>query len=62
MLVFCLILGAGHQSLEIASIPNQVTQNPAVTWVAPSFVKTDKIKPGESAWVFVTKDTIITLP
>ncbi|HAG08804.1 MAG TPA: hypothetical protein DCK87_04470 [Desulfotomaculum sp.] len=52
----------GRTELNITSIPNLVTQNPAVTRVAPSFVKTDKIKPGESAWVFVTKGTTITLP
>ena len=51
----------GRTELNITSIPNQVTQNPAVTWVAPSFVKTDKIKPGESAWIFVTKDTSVSL-
>jgi PKD repeat protein len=49
----------GIANLTISGIPNQVPQRPAVTWVAPSFVETDIIKPGKSAWVFVTTDTIV---
>jgi len=52
---------AGMENLTISDIPNQVPQRPAVTWVAPSFVKTDVIEPGKSAWVFVTTDTIVTM-
>jgi len=52
---------AGMEDLTISDIPNQVPQRPAVTWVAPSFVKTDVIEPGKSAWVFVTTDTIVTM-
>jgi len=48
----------GMDNLTISDIPNQVL--PAVTWVAPSFVETDIIEPGKSAWVFVTTDTIVT--
>ena len=51
----------GIDNLAISDIPNQVPQRPAVTWVAPSFVKTDVIEPGKSAWVFVTTDTIVTM-
>ena len=52
---------AGMENLTISDIPNQVPQRPAVTWVAPSFVETDVIEPGKSAWVFVTTDTIVTM-
>ncbi len=51
----------GMENLTISEIPNQVPQNPAVTWVTPSFVETDIIEPGKSAWVFVTTDTIVTV-
>ncbi|NMX22070.1 hypothetical protein C5S30_06495 [ANME-1 cluster archaeon GoMg4] len=50
----------GMDNLTISEIPSQVPQCPAVTWVAPSFVETDLIEPGESAWIFVTTDTIVT--
>ena len=50
----------GMDNLTISEIPSQVPQCPAVTWVAPSFVETDIIEPGESAWIFVTTDTIVT--
>ena len=51
----------GLDNLTISDIPNQVPQRPAVTWVAPSFVETDVIEPGKSAWVFVTTDTSVTV-
>ncbi|MDI6886381.1 MAG: choice-of-anchor D domain-containing protein, partial [archaeon] len=51
----------GMENLSISDIPNQVPQRPAVTWVAPSFVETDIIEPGRSAWVFVTMDTVVTV-
>ncbi|MHC1571673.1 MAG: S8 family serine peptidase [Methanosarcinales archaeon] len=50
----------GVGNLSISDIPNQVPERPAVTWVAPSFVETDMIEPGKSAWVFVTTDTTVT--
>ena len=50
----------GLENFSISKIPSQVPQCPAVTWVAPSFVETDIIEPGKSAWVFVTTDTIVT--
>jgi len=50
----------GMENMTTSDIPNQVPQRPAVTWVAPSFVETDIIEAGKSAWVFVTTDTIIT--
>ena len=51
----------GLDNLTISDIPNQVPQRPAVTWVAPSFVETDAIEPGKSAWVFVTTATSVTV-
>ena len=51
---------AGTENLSMSSITNQVPQCPSVTWVAPSFVETDIIEPGKSAWVFVTTDTTVT--
>ena len=51
----------GVGNLSISDIPNQVPERPAVTWVAPSFVETDMIEPGKSAWVFVTTDTTVTI-
>jgi len=51
----------GIVNLSISDIPNQVPERPAVTWVAPSFVETDMIEPGKSAWVFVTADTTVTI-
>jgi len=51
----------GMRNLSISDIPNQVPERPAVTWVAPSFVETDIIEPGKSAWVFVTTDTTVTI-
>jgi len=50
----------GLESLNLSAIPNQVPERPAVTWVAPSFVETAEVKPGKSAWVFVTSETIVT--
>ncbi|MDD3292261.1 MAG: hypothetical protein PHD13_07320 [Methanocellales archaeon] len=63
-----LILGAGWNmvgtvgtdNLTISDISNQVTERPAVTWVAPSFIETTILEPGKSAWVFVTTDTTVT--
>ncbi|MCW3131937.1 MAG: right-handed parallel beta-helix repeat-containing protein [Candidatus Methanospirare jalkutatii] len=51
----------GVVNLSISDIPNQVPERPAVTWFAPSFVETDMIEPGKSAWVFVTTDATVTI-
>lgn len=49
----------GLESLDIEKIPNQIVGRPAVSWKSPSFVETNVIEPGKSAWVFVTKETIV---
>jgi len=49
----------GFENLNISEIPNQVPQRHAVTWIAPSFVETNIIEPGKSAWIFVTTDTTV---
>jgi len=49
----------GLHNLTLSDIPNQVSERPAVTWEAPTFVNTNVIESGKSAWMFVTSGTVV---
>lgn len=48
-------------NLNLSLIPNQIEIRPPITWYYPIFININETESGKSAWIFVMKNTEVTI-